>query len=264
MYNGRTENSIIRLNSDGSKDTSFVTGTGFNVSVFTIAVQNDGKILVGGVFNSYNGISEYNIIRLNANGTKDTSFISGTGFNISVNNITLQNDGKILVGGNFTTYKGLTENYIIRLNSDGSKDTSFVTGAGFDQGVGSILVQNDGKILIGGRFLNYKNINESALIIKLYGISNLEIETNLKLKSYKVYPNPAKDQITIDLGTNSNVIGGNYKILNMLGQEVLNGVLSSQQNIIQLNNIKEQGIYLVKIYDNFNNLLETKKIIIQE
>jgi hypothetical protein len=80
----------------------------------------------------------------------------------------------------------------------------------------------------------------------------------------KVYPNPAKEQITIDLGTNSNIIGGNYKIINTLGQEVLIGVLNSQQNIIQLNNIKGQGVYFVKIYDNFNNLLETKKIIIQE
>ena len=264
MYNGRTENSIIRLNSDGSKDTSFVTGTGFNVRVCTIVIQNDGKILVGGIFNSYNGITEYNIIRLNSNGTKDTSFISGTGFNNIVNNITLQNDGKILVGGGFTTYKGLTENCIIRLNPDGSKDTSFLTGAGFDQGVGSILVQNDGKILISGRFLNYKNINESALIIKLYGISNLEIETNLELKSYIIFPNPAKEQITIDFGNTSNVIGGNYRIINMLGQEVQNGDLNSQQNTLELSSIKEQGIYFVKVYDSSNSLLDTKKIIIQQ
>ena len=79
-----------------------------------------------------------------------------------------------------------------------------------------------------------------------------------------IYPNPTKVQITIDLGTNSNTIGWSYKIVNTLGQEVLNGVLNSQQNIIQLNNVKGQGIYFVKIYDNFNNLMDTKKIIIQE
>ena len=79
-----------------------------------------------------------------------------------------------------------------------------------------------------------------------------------------IYPNPAKEQITIDFGTNSIAIGWNYKIVNTLGQEVLNGVLSSQQNIIALNNIKGQGVYFVKVYDGFNALLDTKKIIIQQ
>jgi uncharacterized protein (TIGR02145 family) len=82
--------------------------------------------------------------------------------------------------------------------------------------------------------------------------------------SFNIYPNPAKDQITIDCGNTSNVIGGNYRIINMLGQEVQNGVLSSQQNIIALNNVKGQGVYFVKIYDSTNSLLDTKKIIIQQ
>jgi hypothetical protein len=79
----------------------------------------------------------------------------------------------------------------------------------------------------------------------------------------KVYPNPAKDQITIDCGNKSVVIGLSYKMVNTLGQEVLNGFLNSQQNIVQLNNIKGQGVYFVKIYDNSNNLMDTKKIIIE-
>lgn len=83
-------------------------------------------------------------------------------------------------------------------------------------------------------------------------------------ESFTIYPNPAKDQITIDCGNTSNVIGGNYRIINMLGQEVQNGVLSSKQNSIELNNIKGKGIYFVKIYDSSNSLLDTKKIIIQQ
>ena len=82
--------------------------------------------------------------------------------------------------------------------------------------------------------------------------------------SFNIYPNPAKDQIIIDLGNNPNAIGWNYKIVNTLGQEVQNGVLSSKQNSIELNNIKGQGIYFVKIYDSSNSLLGTKKIIIQQ
>lgn len=80
----------------------------------------------------------------------------------------------------------------------------------------------------------------------------------------KIYPNPVKDQITIDCGNLSNVIGGNFKIVNTLGQEVLNGKLSSQQNIVNLNTIIFQGIFFVKIYDNSKKLIYTRKIIVQK
>ena len=163
-YNGITENRIIRLNADGTKDNSFNTGAEFNNGVYSIAVQTDGKILVGGSFTKYNGISENRIIRLNADGTKDTSFTTGTGFNNNVLSITLQTDGKILVGGSFTAYNGVTENRIIRLNTDGTKDNSFITGTGFNSVITSITVQNDGKILVGGLFTSYNGITENRII----------------------------------------------------------------------------------------------------
>jgi hypothetical protein len=101
-----------------------------------------------------------------------------------------------------------------------------------------------------------------AEITTLYTtLSTEQIPANNQIK---VYPNPAKEQITIDFGNTSNIIGGNFRIINTLGQEVLNGVLSSQQNIIQLNNVKGQGVYFVKIYDSSNSMLGTKKIIIQQ
>lgn len=81
---------------------------------------------------------------------------------------------------------------------------------------------------------------------------------------FKVYPNPAKDQISIDLKNNSNIVGWHYKIVNTLGQEVQYGVLNSQLNIIQLNKMEGQGVYFVKIYNSSNALIETKKIIIQQ
>jgi uncharacterized protein (TIGR02145 family) len=118
-----------------------------------------------------------------------------------------------------------------------------------------------------------RNDNDGAYRSSAYWINGFSVRLlnntllnnqSFNSNSFNIFPNPAKDQITIDLGTNSNVNGGNYKILNMLGQEVQNGALNSQQNIIQLNNIKEQGIYFVKIYDSSNSLLDTKKIIIQQ
>ncbi len=68
-YNGTTSNKIIRLNSDGSIDTSFNIGTGFNGYVRTIILQPDGKILVSGAFNSYNGTTSNRIICLNSDGS---------------------------------------------------------------------------------------------------------------------------------------------------------------------------------------------------
>lgn len=163
-YNGVTENRIIRLNTDGSKDATFITGTGFNNYVYSIAVQTDGKILLGGGFTSYKGVAENRIIRLNTNGSKDTTFTTGAGFNATISSIVLQSDGKILVGGFFTTYKGVTENRIIRLNTNGNKDTSFTSGVGFSDEVLSIAVQNDGKILLGGGFSFYNGVTEKYII----------------------------------------------------------------------------------------------------
>ncbi len=80
---------------------------------------------------------------------------------------------------------------------------------------------------------------------------------------FNIYPNPAKDQLSIDFKNNSNIVDWHFKIVNTLGQEVLYGVLNSQQNIVQLNKIAEQGLCFVKIYDQKNSLIETKKIIIK-
>jgi uncharacterized delta-60 repeat protein len=163
-YQGITRNRIIRLNTNGSEDSSFIIGTGFNGTTNTIALQSDGKILVGGGFTSYSGVSRNRIIRLNTDGSVDTSFVIGTGFGSIVAVTTLQSDGKILVGGSFTTYSGLTRNRIIRLNTDGSTDTSFVIGTGFDNSVITIASQSDGKILVGGSFTLYSGVSRNSII----------------------------------------------------------------------------------------------------
>jgi len=164
-YNGVTSNRIIRLNSDGSIDTSFNIGTGFSDIVRALQIQSDGKILVGGNFTSYNGVTSNRIIRLNSDGSIDTSFNIGTGFNDIVRALQIQSDGKILVGGNFATYNGVTSNRIIRLNSDGSRDTSFNIGTGFTFIVQTIEIQSDGKILVGGPFATYNGVSSSRFII---------------------------------------------------------------------------------------------------
>ena len=131
-------NNIVRLNTDGTKDYSFQIGTGFgilnfqgfNPTVYSLQVQPDDKIVVGGNFTTYSGSSNNYIIRLNSNGTKDTAFNIGSGFNNNVFRVSLQSDSKILVAGQFTTYSGSTANRIARVNTNGTLDTTFNTGTG--------------------------------------------------------------------------------------------------------------------------------------
>lgn len=166
-YNGiTTGSSIIRLNNNGTIDTSFTTGSGFdnNAMILTIQQQTNGKLLVGGVFNSYNGLSEKNLIRLNLDGSKDTSFNLGTGFNSQVRSIAIQADNKILVGGSFTTFNNDIENRITRLNANGSKDSNFESGDGFNSSLLHVELQNNGKILIGGVFTQYNGFNNFGFI----------------------------------------------------------------------------------------------------
>jgi uncharacterized delta-60 repeat protein len=154
-YNGTARSRIARLNSDGSLDASFNPGTGTNADVTTLAVQADGKILIGGYFSSYNGTARNCIARLNSNGSLDTSFDPGTGSDATVNTVVVQADGKVIIGGEFTSYNGIGRNYLARLNSNGGLDTSFNISSGPSDIVLSALLQADGKILIGGQFSTY-------------------------------------------------------------------------------------------------------------
>ena len=151
-----TRNKIGRLNSDGSLDTGFDPGA--NNTVHALAIEPDGKILIGGIFTTLGGggtgtTPRSYIGRLNPDGNLDTSFDPGT--NNEVDALAVQPDGKILVGGGFTTLGGggsgtTTRNRIGRLNPDGSLDNSFDPGA--DDLVLALAVQPDGKILVGGLF----------------------------------------------------------------------------------------------------------------
>lgn len=164
-YNGTMRNYVARLNTNGSLDGSFApTPPGLDNNVFTIAVQTDGKILVGGSFTNYNGTARNSIARLNADGTLDATFTTGvSGFNLSVSTIAIQPDGKILVGGDFTDYNGTSRNYIARLNANGTLDGTFVVGSGFDVAVSAIVVQPDGKILVGGLFTTYNSMTRNRI-----------------------------------------------------------------------------------------------------
>lgn len=163
---GNFTNKLTRLNSDGTVDLTFDVGTGFNNRVSSIEVDSNGKVIVGGWFDEYNGSPcSRGIVRLNADGTLDSSFeTEGSGLNYTegvVQCLAIQSDGKIVVGGWFNQYDGNRQGKIIRLNTDGTKDSTFVTGYGFGddgsyegQRVQDILLHNN-KIICVGALYNY-------------------------------------------------------------------------------------------------------------
>jgi uncharacterized delta-60 repeat protein len=156
-YSGSTKSRITRINTDGTADTgsSWNQGIGFNSNTSALALQTDQKILVVGTFTTYSGSFANYITRINTNGTLDTSFNIGTGFNSQTFTLAIQSDQKIVIGGAFTTYSGSFTTNIARLNTNGTLDTSFNVGTGFDSNVQALAIQPDGKILVQGTFSNY-------------------------------------------------------------------------------------------------------------
>ena len=151
----------------GKLETSFNPGTP-NASIQAVAIQPDGKILIGGLFASIAGISRGHIARLNSDGSLDTAFAVGAAADNAVISIALQPDGKILIGGSFANYDGAPRASIARLNADGSLDTTFNPGTGATDAtlpgeVDAILVQSDGKIIIGGSFNFYNGVARKGL-----------------------------------------------------------------------------------------------------
>ena len=168
-------NHLARLNPDGSVDTTFnVAVSGPSDSVRAIALQLDGRILIGGLFTNVNGTAASHIARLNANGTVDTSFNAGLGANDAVFSIALQADTRIVVGGEFTSFSGVTRNRITRLNPDGTVDPSINFGTGANNFVAAIAIEDDTissyptnvpdeKVILGGGFTRYNGATNNYL-----------------------------------------------------------------------------------------------------
>lgn len=153
VYKNTDTNFIARLNSDLSLDTGFDIGTGFNSPVLTVAPATDGSgdVYVGGGFTDYNGTTVNFIVRLNVDGTIDTNFDIGTGFDAAVEIIAVAVDGSddVYVGGDFTTYDGtMVGDGLIRLNDDGTLDTGFSTGSGWGQSIIAPATDGSGDVYV--------------------------------------------------------------------------------------------------------------------
>ena len=176
-YNGTTSNRIVALNaSDGSIYATFNVGTGFGAQVNNIYVDANDKVYVVGQFTAYNGTAANRIVRLNTDGSIDTNFVYGTGFNGAVTSLVVTATA-IYAGGNFTSYNGTTVSYVVKLSTTGTLDTTFNTGLGTGftttsgtstVGVSSMAFDSNGMLVIVGGFslFNGTRVNN---IVRLNG-----------------------------------------------------------------------------------------------
>ncbi|TDS85229.1 IPTL-CTERM sorting domain-containing protein [Comamonas sp. JUb58] len=154
---------IARLNADGTLDAGFQNAPAGSVkangNVRGIALQPDGKIIIGGYFNRIDGSVANRVARLNADGTLDATFNVGTGPNNGIEDVKLQPDGKILISGTFSQVNGVNRMSVARLNADGSVDDTFDAGQAIAGRNGAwdgswpvyqLALQNDGKIVYAG------------------------------------------------------------------------------------------------------------------
>jgi len=155
--NGTWTQNITRLNPDGSIDGNFKSGIGANDAIRASLLLPDGKIIIAGEFYNYNGYHIIRIARLNSDGTLDTSFNPGLSTNDDILNISVQPDGKIIIGGYLYTYNGIPIKRMARINTDGSLDTSFNLGIIPGNWIQNSIVQPDGKILIFTDSINYNS-----------------------------------------------------------------------------------------------------------
>jgi uncharacterized delta-60 repeat protein len=241
-YNGTTVNHIARLNTNGTLDATFNTGTGADQVLYAMAVQPDGKIVIGGAFTTINGSARNFIARLESTGSVDTTFTVGTGFNTYTKTITLQTDGKIIVGGGFASYNGTNSNYLIRLNSGGTADPNFTMGTGPDLDVDAALVQVDGQILIGGDFTSYNGVGRNR-IARLNGTSTVSIHETNSPESMNIYPNPFSE--TIFAGAENSI--SKIRLVDLSGKTILEQECNTKSVSVATEKISK-GIYLLEIF----------------
>lgn len=189
-YNLKASKKIARLFADGSYDSTFVVGNGFAggtvTAVWAMALQADGKLVVAGEFTTYNDTAANRIVRINNDGSIDTAFHPSA--NLTINAMKMQADGKLIIGGLFTNVNGWAVNRMTRLNTDGSLDSAnFKVGTGFGGQVSAIVVQDDGKILAGGGFSVYNGTNCRRMA---------RLDSNGTL------------DLTLDMTVNANAFGG--------------------------------------------------------
>jgi uncharacterized delta-60 repeat protein len=178
---------VMRLNTNGTIDNTFQIGRGPNFDVYKVAVQTDDKIILVGPFTQWQGAANNNrIIRLNSDGTKDTTYNIGAGLNSTPIDMKLTPDNRVVVIGQFTTYSGSSRNYIVRINTNGTLDTTYNIGTGFgasptafgDATNTALAIDSGSNAYVGGNFTTYSGSSINR-IVKISTFGSIDTSFNV-------------------------------------------------------------------------------------
>lgn len=190
---------VVRRSEDGTVDPEYEQPRfGVNARITAAMIERgNGQVYVAGTFSEVNGLSFPRLVRLNENGTLDDDFRADSRLVGSTNTpnilvMALQANGKLLVGGSFPTGEPAVSGNLVRLNANGTLDTSFNVGAGAKEGndeapgtqyhyppkITRVAVQRDGKIVVGGDFRRFAGFARDG-VARLHGdpVQPIEIES---------------------------------------------------------------------------------------
>lgn len=161
--NGFARAGVARLNADGSLDSTFNPGTGPNhtTTLRKLVLLADGRLVLGGDFTQFHGRVRNRIVRLMVDGSVDETFVPFAGSTVgsfSLTDLVVDPDGRVLYSNDGTlTTNGVRPAAVGRLNADGSIDATFTPGvvSGPSHSVDALVLQADGRILVGGGFTRY-------------------------------------------------------------------------------------------------------------
>lgn len=172
-FNGVARKLLVRLNRDGSVDSSFNKGAGFTGdNVFCLLTTPEGTIYAGGKFSAFNGSSRnIALVRLTRDGELDPSFVDGTiSFGASVGTISRQPDGKLLIDTAYANSSFQATRQVYRLNANGGLDSSFAQGAGTPAVAAGLRhgLMSNGQILVAGGSGLYNGATVNSGLFRLH------------------------------------------------------------------------------------------------
>jgi len=268
---------IVRLNNDLTIDETFVTGTGFDAVLYdgsSIFEQADGKIIATGDFISYNGTSANRIIRLNIDGSIDPSFNYGTGFNNFTQGGAVDSLGRIIITGIFNLYQGIVSNRIVRLLSDGTRDSSFITGVGFDNTTVDVLINPDDSMYITGYFSNYNGTSGLNGIVKLDSVGTID-PTFISGTGFNPYTASNPNNFARLIGETSFYVAGYFtsyngisvnRIIKLNENGTVDGSFSSgtgfNANVSTIKVIWNDKLIITGSFTEYNGTVSNKTIIL--
>lgn len=251
MFDSISYNRIARVNPDGSLDMDFDPGSGFQSDywlspiIYALGLQQSGKIIAAGSFYMFDDIPISRIVRLNTNGSLDTTFTPGYGaIGGSIIKLLIQSDDKIIIGGRFTMFDSIPVGDLARLNPDGSLDTTFHSGTGFNNSVEAMALQDDGNILVGGWFTGYDGTGRNR-IARIIGAEPDGVRIDFNTALMKVYPNPAQDFIYVEV--DRYLQGAMIRLYDLQGRVVAENSDSNGQTFRFDIAKNEQGVYIIEV-----------------